>query len=156
MLSVRPCWHRGEVLTVRVHHVTGTSVLGPGDSRFLKSSCSPVVASQTPTPVQSSALGPGDNRILNSSFSNYQRVGLLTPMPYLHPCEFVSNPISWDQCLTASLPRMCRERPESHTRYFGCTPVTLFKNVPTPPARDKVLSTTTTKASTPEWACQRC
>ncbi|MED6205268.1 hypothetical protein PIB30_016251 [Stylosanthes scabra] len=61
----------------------------------------------TPTPVQSSALGPGDSSILKSSFSNYQRFGSLTPTPYPHTCEFVSNPLSWDQCLTASLLRIC-------------------------------------------------
>ncbi|MED6165131.1 hypothetical protein PIB30_096657 [Stylosanthes scabra] len=49
-----------------------------------------------------------NSRILKSSFSNYQRFGSLTPTPYPHPCKFVSNPLSWDQCLTASLLRICR------------------------------------------------
>ncbi|MED6141915.1 hypothetical protein PIB30_108189, partial [Stylosanthes scabra] len=31
-----------------------------------------------------------------------QWVGSLTPTPYLHPCEFDSNLVSWDQCLRAS------------------------------------------------------
>ncbi|MED6217443.1 hypothetical protein PIB30_017690 [Stylosanthes scabra] len=62
----------------------------------------PVVGSLTPTPVQSSALGPGDSMILKSSFSNYQRFGSLTLMPYPHPCEFVSDPVLWALCLTAS------------------------------------------------------
>ncbi|MED6205272.1 hypothetical protein PIB30_016255 [Stylosanthes scabra] len=81
-----------------------------------------------------------------------ERVGSLTPTPYLHPCEFDSNLVSWDQCLTASLPRIYGERPESRTRYFGCTPVTLFKRSDTA-CEGNGLSTTTTKVPPPERVC---